>query len=67
MNKIKAKLNYKPNYFEIVDFGDYVVCAVTKKEIPLEELNYWNVELQEAYLSPLEVKIRLEQLKSKKK
>ncbi len=65
MNKIEAKLKFKANDFEIISPGDYVVCAVSKKKIPIEELNYWNVELQEAYFSTLEVKIRYEQLKKK--
>ena len=52
MNKTKAKLKYKANAFEVVEKGDYVLCAVSKKEIPLESLCYWNVELQEAYFSP---------------
>tara|TARA_B100000131_G_scaffold269087_1_gene268280 strand:+ start:232 stop:354 length:123 start_codon:yes stop_codon:yes gene_type:complete len=34
-----------------------------KKKIRLENLNYWNVELQEAYFSPIEVKKRYEELK----
>ena len=29
--------------------GGYVRCAVTGREIPLDELKYWSVELQEAY------------------
>ena len=33
------------------------------KKILLKDLNYWNVELQEAYFSPLEVKQRIQQLK----
>ena len=65
MNKKKAKLNYKSNLFEIIEDGDHVLCAVSKKKIPLEKLNYWNVELQEAYYSPIEVKIRYEEKKSK--
>ena len=40
MNKKKAVLNYKPNTFEIKEEGDYVVCAISKKQIALEELNY---------------------------
>jgi hypothetical protein len=36
-----------------------------KKKIPLENLNYWNVELQEAYYSPIEVKIKFQELKKK--
>ena len=31
--------------------GDYVICAVSGKKISLENLNYWNVDLQEAYFS----------------
>ena len=63
MGGIKAKLKYLANTFEVVEKGDYVECAVSKKKIPLENLNYWNVELQEAYFSPIEVKKRYEKLK----
>ena len=56
MVKKKAKLIFKHNFFEIVEEGDFVICAVSGKEIPLQELNYWNVDLQEAYFSPIEVK-----------
>ena len=51
MIKKKAKLIFKHNYFEIVEEGDYVLCAISRKKIPLTNLNYWNVELQEAYFS----------------
>ena len=66
MNRNKAKLKFYPNKFEIVEEGDYVVCAVSGKNIPLNELSYWNIELQEHYYSPEEVKIRLKQLKNNK-
>ena len=49
-----AKLKYLPNNFEIIENGDHVICAVSGKKIQLENLNYWNVELQEAYFSYLE-------------
>jgi hypothetical protein len=65
MNRIKAKLNYKSNSFDIIENGDHVLCAISKRKIPLENLNYWNVELQEAYYSPVEVKIRFEEKKIK--
>ena len=55
MNKKKAKLIFKHNYFEIVEEGDYVLCAISGKKIPLQNLSYWNVDLQEAYFSPKEV------------
>jgi len=66
MNVNKAKLKYNANNFEIIDFGDYVICAVSGKKIDLNQLNYWNVELQEAYYSPLEVNERFKSLSNKK-
>ena len=63
MSGIKAKLKYLANSFEVIEKGDHVECAVSKKKISLENLNYWNVELQEAYFSPIEVKKRFEKLK----
>ena len=52
-NKL-AKLRYLPNNFEIVEPGDYVLCAISNKKISLENLTYWNVEDQEAYYSYVE-------------
>ena len=46
-----AKIKYLPNNFQIIENGDYVECAVSGKKIKLENLTYWNVELQEAYYS----------------
>ena len=54
MFKKLAKIKYLPNNFEIIENGDHVICAISGKKIPLEELNYWNVELQEAYFSYVE-------------
>ena len=66
MNKKKAKLNYKHNSFDIIEEGNFVVCAVSGKEIPVDQLTYWNVELQEAYYSPIEVNERYKSLNKKK-
>ena len=63
MNKKKAKLLFKHNSFDIVEDGNYVICAVSGKEIMLKDLNYWNVDLQEAYFSPIEVNQRYKTLK----
>ena len=49
-NKL-AKLKYLPNNFEILEKGDHVICAVSGKKIYLDQLVYWNVELQEPYFS----------------
>jgi hypothetical protein len=46
-----AKLKFLPNNFEIIEEGDHIICAVSGKKIPIDQLNYWNVELQEAYYS----------------
>ncbi len=51
----KAILKYKHGGFEILEEGDYVICSVSGKKILLKDLKYWNVDLQEAYFSPLEV------------
>tara|TARA_B100000035_G_C20543322_1_gene354931 strand:- start:48 stop:239 length:192 start_codon:yes stop_codon:yes gene_type:complete len=54
MLKKLAKIKYLPNNFEILEEGDYVICAISGKKIPLNQLNYWNVELQEPYYSFVE-------------
>ena len=54
MNKKLAKLRYLPNNFQIIENGDYVECAISGKKISLDNLNYWNVELQEPYYSYIE-------------
>ena len=51
MTKKLAKIKYLPNNFQIIEAGDYVICSVSGKKINIENLNYWNVELQEAYFS----------------
>ena len=59
MNKL-AKLKYLPNNFDIIEEGDYVICAVSGKKIALQNLNYWNVDEQEAYFSYVEASIKKE-------
>ncbi|MDA7715673.1 DUF2093 domain-containing protein [Pelagibacteraceae bacterium] len=63
MSKKKAKLIFKHNFFDVVEEGDHVLCAVSGKEIKLQNLNYWNVDLQEAYFSPIEVNARFKNLR----
>ena len=45
----QATLHYGPNGFRVLRNGDHVVCAVSAVQIPLEELRYWSVDLQEPY------------------
>ena len=61
MNKNKAKLQFNPNNFEIIEDGDHVICAISGKKISLNKLNYWNVELQEAYYSYVEASKKREE------
>ena len=60
MNKKKAKLIFKHNSFDVIEEGDYVLCAISGKKIMLENLNYWNVDLQEPYYSYKEAAIKRE-------
>ena len=60
MFKKLAKLKYLPNNFKIIEEGDYVICAISGKKISLDQLNYWNVEKQEAYYSYVEASIKRE-------
>ena len=48
----EAEVKYLDGDFRVVRPGAFVRCAVTGLPIPLEELRYWSVELQEAYVSP---------------
>ena len=54
MFKKLAKLKYLANNFHVLEDGDHVICAISGKPINLENLNYWNVELQEPYYSYVE-------------
>jgi len=65
MNKKLAKIKYLANNFEIIENGDHVICSISGKAIKLEELNYWNVELQEAYFSYKEAFLKKELLNKK--
>ena len=63
MNKKKAKIVFKHNSFEIIEDSSFVLCAISGKEIQLKDLNYWNVDLQEAYFSAIEANERYKSLK----
>ncbi|MEM1380547.1 MAG: DUF2093 domain-containing protein [Pseudomonadota bacterium] len=57
MNKLdlggggEAKLRYLDADFEVQRSGDFVRCAVTGEVIPLRDLRYWSVGLQQAYVN----------------
>jgi hypothetical protein len=58
MFKKLAKIKYLPNNYQVIKDGDHVICAISGKKIPLDKLNYWNVDLQEAYFSYVEASIK---------
>jgi hypothetical protein len=45
-------VKYLDGDFRVVRPGAFVRCAVTGIAIPLEELRYWSVDLQEPYATP---------------
>lgn len=55
----EAEVKFLDGDFRIVRPGAFVRCAVTGVPIPIEELKYWSVSLQEAYASPEAVMRRL--------
>lgn len=46
----EAKIRYLDGDFQIVLAGSHVVCAMTGKAIPVDELRYWSVVRQEPYI-----------------
>lgn len=46
----EAKIKYLDGDFQIQSAGTHVSCAVTGEKIPLDELKYWSVEKQVAYV-----------------
>ena len=60
MFKKLAKIKYLPNNFKVIQDGDHVICAISGKKIALNNLSYWNVDLQEAYYSYVEASIKKE-------
>lgn len=51
-NSGEAEVKFLDGDFRVTKAGAFVRCAVTGTPIPLEELKYWSVDLQEAYSSP---------------
>ena len=55
----EAQVQYLDADIRVVRPGGFVRCAVTGAPIPLDELRYWSVDLQEAYAGPEAVLERL--------
>jgi hypothetical protein len=46
----EARVRYLDHDFQVLTPGNYVICAVSGQIIPLDELKYWSVGRQEAYM-----------------
>ncbi len=46
----EARVRFLDGDFQVASPGSFVRCAVTGAEIPLDELKYWSVSRQEAYV-----------------
>lgn len=46
-----ARLHYMAYSFRVLQPGNHVLCAVTGRRIPLEDLRYWSIARQEPYAS----------------
>lgn len=47
----EARIRFLDGDFQVVTPGAFVRCAVSGESIPLDELKYWSVARQEAYLN----------------
>ncbi len=46
----EAKIKYLDGDFEVMMPGAFVTCAITGQQITLDNLRYWSVDRQEAYI-----------------
>jgi hypothetical protein len=46
----EATLRYLDADYVVLKPGSFVRCAITSRPIPIDELSYWNVDRQEAYV-----------------
>lgn len=57
-----AMVRYGDGELTVMRPGRYVICAVSGRKIPIDDLRYWNPVLQEAYAGPAEALARWKQL-----
>ncbi len=60
-----ATLHYGDGDFAVLKPGRYVLCAVTHRRIPLDQLRYWSATLQEPYASAAEALQRWQETNGK--
>ena len=48
----EAQLEYLDGDFRVLKPGSFVLCATTGEKIMIDDLKYWDVDMQEAYATP---------------
>ena len=51
-NGAEASVEFMDGDFRLLRYGTFVRCGVTLQPIAIDDLRYWSVPLQEAYVSP---------------
>ncbi len=64
--KGEARIRYQDGEFQVLSPGDFVRCAVTGQQIPVDELRYWSVDLQEPYATAAVSFARYTELRDRK-
>ena len=49
---VEAEVKFLDGDVRVTRPGTFVRCAATHEPIPIEELRYWDVDRQEAYVTP---------------
>lgn len=49
--KRQAEVEYLDGEYNVLFPGEFVICALSGVEIPLDQLKYWSVVHQQAYAS----------------
>ena len=61
----EARIRYLDGDYQVESPGTFVRCAVTGTTIPLDELKYWSVELQEPYVDAAASLKRFQEIKDR--
>ena len=60
-----ARLRYLSGSYQVLAPGEFVICAVTGRRIPLPALRYWSHEFQEAYADAVVATNRFAEMQAK--
>mgnify|MGYP006176590809 CR=1 FL=1 len=61
----EAKIRYLDADFQILTPGTFVTCAITGRPVLVDELKYWSVARQEAYVDAAAATTRWKQVNAR--